>query len=180
MALTSTIYTFVIELADADRHVYETLDLRVARHPSETEEFLLTRVLAYCLEHTEGLAFSSGLSTPDLPALLVRDLTGRLRTWIEVGVPDAARLHKASKAADRVVVYTHKDPARVLRELAGPRVHAAQAIQVVSIPPALLAALVSRLQRRMVVNLALTDDHLYVSIGDDTLEGTLGRHTVAD
>jgi uncharacterized protein YaeQ len=177
MALASTIYSFVIDLANADRNVYETLDLRVARHPSETEDYLLTRVLAYCLEYTEGLAFTTGLSTPDTPPLVVRDLTGRLRAWIDVGVPDAARLHKASKAADRVVVYTHKDPQRVLRELASERVHRAAHIQVVSMPAALLTSLVGRLQRRMAFTLSIAEDHLYLSIDAETIDGALQRHS---
>ena len=105
MALTATVYIFDIELSDADRGVYETLSLRVARHPSETEEYLAVRVLAYCLEHTEGIAFSQGgLSDADEPALSVRDLTGAMQSWIDVGVPDAARLHKASKATRRVAL----------------------------------------------------------------------------
>ena len=74
MALTATIYNIDIDLADADRQVYETLALRVARHPSESEAYLLTRVLAYALEYTEGIAFSRGLSEPDEPAITIRDL----------------------------------------------------------------------------------------------------------
>src|SRR4051812_49553939 len=84
-----------------DRGVYESLELRVARHPSETIEFMLVRVLAYCLEYTEGIAMTTGLSTGDEPALVVRDLTGRVTAWIEVGFPDAARLHRGSKLAGR-------------------------------------------------------------------------------
>ena len=104
MALTATLYNFTIELADVDRGVYESLTLKVAQHPSETEERLVTRVLAYCLEQAEGIAFSRGISDPDEPAITVRDLTGTILAWIEVGAPDAARLHKASKAAPRVAV----------------------------------------------------------------------------
>src|SRR5206468_464495 len=118
MALGATVYTFDIDLADADRHVYETLALRIARHPSESEEYLVARLLAYALELTEGIAFSSGgISDPDEPPIAVRDLTGAIRTWIEIGNPDVARLHKASKAARRVAVYTHKDPERLLESL---------------------------------------------------------------
>ncbi len=110
VALTATIYTADIDLADHDRGVYETLALRVARHPSESDEYLVTRLLAYALEYTEGLEFSTGgLSSPDDPALAVRDLTGALRAWIEIGWPDGARLHKAAKASPRVAVYPHKD-----------------------------------------------------------------------
>ncbi len=117
MGQSSTIYNFDIELSDADRGVYEALALRVACHPSESGEFLVTRVLAYCLEFTEGLAFGKGLSEPDEPALAVRDLTGTLRAWIDIGAPDARHLHKAAKAAPRVVIYSHKDPAVLVRQL---------------------------------------------------------------
>ena len=92
MALGATIHTFAVQLADVDRGVYEDLTVRVARHPSETETFMMTRVLAYCLEFEEGIAFSEGISKADEPAVLVRDLTGRLIAWIEVGAPDADRL----------------------------------------------------------------------------------------
>src|SRR6202140_4427852 len=107
MTLTATIYNFDIELADSDRQVYESLSLRVARHPSESEEHLVARLLTYLLELTEGIEFSRGISDPDEPTIAVRDLTGAIRTWIDIGTPDAARLHKASKTADRVAVYTH-------------------------------------------------------------------------
>ena len=86
MALAATIYNFEIELADADRGVYEPLSLNVARHPSETAEHLVTRMLAYCLEFTEGIGFSRGLAHPDDPAIAVRDLTGALLAWIDVGL----------------------------------------------------------------------------------------------
>src|SRR3984893_12533298 len=109
MALRDTIYVFDIELANSDSNVYESLKVSVARHPSETPEHMLTRVLAYCLEYTEGIALSNGLSEPHEPAIAVRDLTGVLKAWIDVGTPDALRLHRASKAAPRVAVYTHKD-----------------------------------------------------------------------
>src|SRR6186997_3599023 len=98
MALGATIHNFDIELADSDRQVYESLALRVARHPSESEEYLVTRLLAYLLEFAEGIEFSRGVSDPDDPAIAIRDRTGAITTWIDVGTPDAARLHKASKA----------------------------------------------------------------------------------
>ncbi len=128
--LTATIYNFDIELADSDHQVYESLNLRVARHPSESEEFLVTRLLAYLLEFADGIDFSSGLSTPDEPTIAVRDLTGRITTWIDIGTPDAARLHKAAKTARRVVVYTHKDPAQFLKQLAGEKIHNADALEL--------------------------------------------------
>ncbi len=115
MALTSTIYTFDITLSNVDRGVYEALSLRVAMHPSESPEYFTARLFAYCLEYTEGIVFSKGVSDPDDPTIAVRDLTGALRAWIEIGAPDAARLHKAAKASPRVAVYTHRDPAQLQR-----------------------------------------------------------------
>src|SRR6202035_2459910 len=102
MALGATIYVFNIDLADSDRGVYQPLELRLARHPSESETYFLTRVLAYCFEYGEGIAFSNGLSEPDEPSIAIRDLTGALQVWIDVGSPEAARLHRAGKAAPRV------------------------------------------------------------------------------
>lgn len=178
MALTATIYTFDIQLAHVDRGVYETLALRAARHPSETEEYLLTRVLAYCLEYAEGIAFSKGLAEPDEPALAVRDLTGALRLWVEIGAPDAARLHKASKAAPRVAVYTHRDPAILLRQYAGERIHRAEAVELYAVDRGLLAELAARLERRMAFDLSVTDGTIYVGIGGETLAGTAERHAI--
>ena len=101
MAQSSTVFTFEIDLADADRAVYENLALRVARHPSESDEFLIARVLAYCLDHQEGIDFSRGLCDADDPPIVVKDLTGSLRAWIDVGTPSAERLHRASQKSLR-------------------------------------------------------------------------------
>src|SRR5215207_8969689 len=130
MAQAATIYIVTIDLSDLDRNVYEALELRVARHPSETAEYMLTRILAYCLEYQEGITLTEGVSSGDEPALLVRDLTGQITTWIEVGMPDAARLHRGSKAAGRAVVYTHRDARQVLAQFEGERIHRAAEIAV--------------------------------------------------
>ena len=176
MATGATVHNLDIDLADADRSVYETLALRVARHPSESSEYLLTRVLAYALEFEEGIAFSTGgLSDPDEPALTVRDLTGALRSWIEIGSPDAARLHKASKASPRVVVYTHKDAGRLAQRLSGERIHRAESVELYAIEPALINALAARLDRRMAFALSVSGRELFVSIGSETLTGRVIR-----
>jgi uncharacterized protein YaeQ len=175
VALTATIYTFDIDLADSDRGRYETLALRVAQHPSESPEYLIARVLAYCLECTEGIAFSSGLSDPDEPALAVRDLTGTIRVWIEVGTPDAAKLHKASKAGGRVVVYTHKDPAQFLRQLTGERIHRADEIEIYSVDRALVASLAARLERRMAMTVSVSDRHVLIALDGAVIEGDVSR-----
>jgi uncharacterized protein YaeQ len=179
MALTATIHRFDVELADSDRHVYESLALRVARHPSESPEHLVTRVLAYALEFTEGIQFSRGLADPDAPAIEVRDLTGALRAWIDVGQPDVDRLHRAAKAADRVTVYTHRAPARLLGRLAGERIHRAEAVEIYAIDPALVGALAERLERRMAFSVSVTGGDLYVVVGAETLAGSVSRHAIA-
>jgi uncharacterized protein YaeQ len=176
VALNSTIHTFDIDLSDVDRGVYEALALRVARHPSESEEYLVTRVLAYCLEYAEGIGFSNGLAEPEEPTLFVRDLTGKIRVWIDIGAPDAARMHKAGKAAARVVVYTHRDPEKVMRQWSGERIHHAEALELYSVAPALVAAFVARLERRMTFALSVTSGHLYLTIDDEVLEGPVERH----
>jgi uncharacterized protein YaeQ len=166
-------YVFEVRLTDADRAVNETLTIRAARHPSETAEYLLTRLLAYLLEYTEGIAFSKGLSDPDEPAIAVRDLTGVMRTWIEIGAPDANRLHKASKAAPDVAVYAHRGLNQLLARLAGERIHRAAAIRLRAVDPELLANLVARLDRRMDLDLAVSDQTLYVTLNGETLTGAV-------
>jgi len=173
LALSATIHQFTIGLSDVDRGVYETLEFKAARHPSESAEYLITRVLAFCLEYAEGIAFSRGLSDSDEPALSVRDLTGMLKVWIDVGSPDAARLHKAGKAAPRVVVYTHKGSAQLQRQLEGEKIHRAEALELYAIDRDIVAGLVQRLERRMAFDLSVTDRHLFVSVGNATLSGSV-------
>lgn len=174
MALGATIYHFEVRLANVERAVYETLSLKLARHPSESDEHLVARLLAFCLEHTDGIAFSKGgLSDPDEPPIAVRDLTGTLLSWIDVGLPDAARLHKAGKAAPRVAVYTHRDPALLLRALDGARVHRADELEIYAFDRRQIAGLAQRLERRMQWNLSVSGGTIYASIGDETIEGEL-------
>jgi uncharacterized protein YaeQ len=170
MAQGATIHVFRIELAHSDRSVYETLDLRVACHASETADHLLARVIAYCLEYTPGIAFSQGLSEPDEPAIAVRDLVGSLTAWIDVGTPDAARLHRAGKLAPRVAVYTHKDPAQLIARLRGERIHRGEALELYALDRDWLAALERRLERRMQFGLTIASGHLYLSLGAEMLE----------
>jgi len=175
MALGATIYVFKINLADADRGVYQPLELRVARHPSETEEHLLTRVLAYCLEYTEGITFSNGLFDADQPTIAVRDLTGALRVWIDVGAPDAARLHRAAKLAPRVAIYTNKDAVLLAARLGAERIHRVEAMELYAVDRDWLANLAARLTRRMEFTLTVAERHLYLSLGEETLAGVMQR-----
>lgn len=175
MALGATIYVFAIELADSDRGVYESFELRVARHPSEAPDYLITRVLAYCLEYTEGISFSNGLSSPDEPTIAVRDLTGALRAWIDVGAPSAERLHRASKATPRVAVYTHKDVTQLVGRLRGERIHRVEELELYALDRDLLTNLEARLARRMAFSLTVTEKHLYVSVGEESFTGVIER-----
>ncbi len=175
MALTATIHQFTIQLSHVDRGVYETLDLRVARHPSESEDFMCARVLAYCLEQQEGLAFSKGLADADQPALEVRDLTGTLKAWIEVGLPEAARLHRAAKAAPRVAVYTHRDVERYWASLAGERIHRPESLELYGLGGAPLSTLIARLERRTAFELSVMEGVMYMTLDGALVQGAVAR-----
>lgn len=140
-----------------DRGVCERLDLRVARHPAEAADFLVARILAYCLEYSDGIAFSQGIAAGDEPALWVNDATGRVITWIEVGLPDAARLHRGSKLAERTAVSTHRDVTQLLAQLAGKKIYRAEAIPVYALEQRVVAELAGLVERRTTLALAVTE-----------------------
>jgi uncharacterized protein YaeQ len=175
MAQGSFVIGFELGLSDVDRGVYEQLSFKVAQHPSETAVYLVTRVLAYALEWVEGIEFAQGLATSEMPALSVRDGTGRIRTWIEIGTPDAARLHRASKASERVAVYCHKDADAWLRGLAGHEVHEAESIGMYRFERAFVDAVAERLERRNTWALSVTEGALYLDVGGQTVEGAVER-----
>jgi uncharacterized protein YaeQ len=170
------IHTFSVQLADMDRGVYDDFTLRVARHPSETDAYMMTRVLAYCLEYEDGIAFSEGLSSQEEPAVVVRDATGRLAAWIEVGAPDAERLHHGSKLAERTVVYTHRDPAKLLASWAGKKIHRAEQIGLRSFDPGFIDTAVPLLERRNTMSLSVTEAQLYLDLNGTTLTGGIHTH----
>jgi uncharacterized protein YaeQ len=176
MALTATIYTFSIELTHMDRDIYATLDLRVAQQPSETLEYMWTRVLAYCLEYREGITFSPGISAGDQPAILARDLTGQITLWVEIGAPDAERLHRGSKIAQRVAVYTYRDVVQLKQQLSGSRIQRAEEIPIYVVERSLLDALIAGLERRTAFGIVVTEGQLYIQIGGDSIEGRLAEH----
>src|SRR5216684_3645557 len=134
MPLGATIYVFNIELANLDRGVYQPLQLRVARHPSESEEYFLTRILAYCLEYTEGISFSNGLFEPDEPTM-------------------AARLSLE-------------------------RIHRVEALELYALDREWLANLAAKLARRMEFSLTVAEQHVYLSLGEETLPCVIERIAV--
>jgi uncharacterized protein YaeQ len=176
MALSSTIYHLRIDLSDVDRNVYESLDLRIARHPSETLRYLLTRTLAYCLLYQEGIAFSKGLSFTDEPAVWVRHGDGRVALWIDIGHPSTERIHKASKASERVVIYTHLPVEKLREEALQGRVHKGENVEVVTLDVSFLDALEQHINRNVSFSLTRSENQLYITIAEHTLEVTADTH----
>ncbi len=179
VALSATVRRFEIGLADSDRGVYETLDLRVAQHPSESERYLVARVIARVLEHGEGLEFSKGGVSDDTePALVQRDLTGRMTAWIEIGSPSPDRLHKATKACNRVVVYAWKDPEKLAAEIVERKTHRAEDIELFGLDAAVLDAVTTTLDRVNKWDLAITGGALYLTIGERVFETAAPRISI--
>lgn len=176
MAETATIYSIETGLSDVDRGVYQTFSLRMARQPSETPEFMLTRFLAYCLEYTEGIAFTEGVAAGDQPAVLVRDLTGRITAWVEVGMPDAQRLHRGSKLAGRVAVYTHRNIAQVLEQLDGKQIHEAPAIPVYEFGRGFVEGVAAVLQRRADASVSIIERQLYLDVSGHAFSTAVVEH----
>lgn len=174
MAETATIYHFTIDLADLDRGVFDTLELRVARHPSETLEYMAVRVLAFCLEYEAGITFTDGGVSSGEPALLVKDPTGAVTAWIDVGLPDAARLHRASKLASRVAVYPHRDIRQWLGLLDGEKIHRRENIRLRALDLSALEAFIARFERRTSMSLTISHGEAHVAIGADTLTVPFG------
>ena len=170
------LHRFEIALADVDRGVYADLDLRVARHPSEDAPYLLTRVMAFALEHKDGLAFSKGLSESDEPALWVRAGDGRVLDWIEVGSPAPDRLHRAAKLAERVVVYAHRRPDLLVQRCAKERIHRGESIRVVRVPTDLLTALEAKLDRNNRWDLSVHEGHTTIVCGGEVFEHAFLSH----
>jgi len=179
MALPATQRRFEIELADSDRGVYETLDLRVAQHPSESERYLVARLLARCLEHGEGVEFTRGLDVADEPALWQRDLRGDLVAWIEIGPPAAERLHRASKTGARVVVYAWKGITPMLEAIVERGVHRAEELTVYSLDGPFLDRVAASLDRRNKWSLSVSGGTLYLEIGGTLHESRVERVPIA-
>ncbi|MES1183207.1 MAG: YaeQ family protein [Myxococcales bacterium] len=175
MALTATVYKLGIALSDVDRGVYQQLDLRIARHPSESARYFWQRTLAYCLSYEEGIAFSKGgLSDSDEPPVSIVDPTGILLAWIDVGSPSADRLHRASKAARRVALFSATDRVLLEREAASRKIHALEEIAVFLLDGSFLDTLETHLQKHLEIELVRSDSTLYVTVPKaGVVEGTI-------
>lgn len=175
MDLTATVYRFDISLSDVDREVYEKLDLRLAPHQMETPAYLLTRMLAYCLEFRQGIGFARGLFDSREPDVWVRDYTNHVTHWIEVGTPNAKGLHKASKSADHVIIYTHDDPSLLQSQLTKQKIYRAKDIGLYSFDPEFLKELESVMDRRTVLNLYICSREIFVTAQGRSFSGVVQK-----
>jgi uncharacterized protein YaeQ len=175
MALPATMRRFAIALSDADRGVYETLDLRVAQHPSESDRYLVARVLARCLEHGEGVEFTRGLAAADEPAIWQRDLRGDLVGWFEIGSPAPERLHRASKTGARIAVYTWSRAPELAREIAEYDVYRRDELELRALDGRWLDGIAGQLERMNRWELSVSGGTVYLAIGRDLHEASVER-----
>jgi uncharacterized protein YaeQ len=180
MAAGATIRTLNINLSDVDRSVYETFELRVAQHPSESLGYLWSRITAYCLSYASGIRFSKGgLSASEEPPVAVWHDDGSMTTWIDVGAPSAERLHKACKAAEQVVLYSAVRMELLRKEASRRRIHRVESIDVWSLPVALLDELASRTRRAMTLEVVRTENVIYATINGATIEAEVVMNRLA-
>ena len=173
MALPSTIYRFTMQLSDVDRGVYETLQATVARHPSETEERLVARLLAYALFFEPELVFSKGVGSGDEPDLWLKGPDGRVLLWVEVGVPEAERLIKAGRHAERVALIACGRVLPAWEQQHLPKLKGVSNLSVISFDQTFINSLVSTLDRSINWAVTISDGNLYINVGDETLETVL-------
>lgn len=179
MALNATVYTLTVELSDVDRGVYESLDLRMAREPSESADYFLVRLLAYCLEYAEGIRFTQGVAAGDEPAVWIHDLTGRLLAWIDVGLPGADHLHRGSRDAERAAVYTHRDAEQLIAQLSGKKIHRAEEIPLYALAPRFVSDVAERIERRASIAITRSDGELFVDVAGQHFHTPLTEHHIS-
>ncbi len=173
MALPSTIYRANIQLSHIDRNLYDTLQITLARHPSETAERLVARLLAYALFAEPELAFTKGICAGDEPDLWSKGPDGRVRLWLEVGLPDPERLVKASRHAERVVVLASGGSRATWLKQHLPKLSAVANLTVLGLEQTFLTRLVSRLERSISWSLTVTEGSIYLGLDGETLESAL-------
>jgi uncharacterized protein YaeQ len=179
LAMTTTLYRFQIELSDIPRAIYETLDFRVAQHPSESMPYLLTRILAFVLNTTEDLTFApTGLHDPDAAAINIPEANGGFKTLIEIGSPSARKLHKATKSAKSVKIYTYKNPNTLIEEIRSEKVHRAQEIELYSLSMSFLAELEPLLKRDNRWGILFDDGTITIQAGEVSVSGELSTHQI--
>ena len=169
MALKSTIYKAELQLSDMNRNVFGDFSLTLARHPSETDERMMMRLLAFALHAHEALAFGKGLSTDDEPDLWQKDLTGAIELWIEVGQPDERRMLKACGRSEQVVVYCYGSASGVWWEQTAGKVARAANLSVFRVASEVSRELAALAQRSMRLQCTIQDEQLWFSGGEKTV-----------
>ncbi len=170
MAIKSTIYKAEVQIADMDRHYYQTHALTLARHPSETDERMMMRVLAFIRHASDSLTFGKGIAADDEPDLWQKDLTGAIMLWIEVGLPDEKRILKACGRAEQVVIYTYNSNSAIWWNQIGSRIDRAKNLTVINIASATSIALSKLSQRNMQLQCTVQDGQIWVTANDETVE----------
>lgn len=174
-----TLYRFQIELSDIPRSFYESLDFRAAQHPSESMPYLLTRILAYVLNYTDELTFApTGLHDPDAAAMNIPEANGGFNTLIEIGSPSARKLHKATKSAKTVKIYTYKNPMTLIEEIKTEKVHRATEIELYSLSPVFLSEIEPLLKRDNRWGILINDGTITIQAGDSSVSGELVTHQI--
>jgi len=167
MALKSTVFKVELQISDMDRHYYQTHALTIARHPSETDERMMARVLAFALNADDALAFGKGLSADDEPDLWRKELTGEVDLWIELGQPDEPAIRRAAGRSRRVIVYTYSGrSADVWWKKTSAAVARTKNVSVVDIDPATVEALAALTERTMQMQFIVQDGHAQAIVGD--------------
>jgi uncharacterized protein YaeQ len=167
MALKSTVFKVELQISDMDRHYYQTHPLTIARHPSETDERMMARVLAFALNADDALAFGKGLSSDDEPDLWRKDLTGEVDLWIELGQPDEPAIRRAAGRSRRVIVYTYSGrSADVWWKKTSAAVARTKNVSVVDIDQATVEALAALTERTMQMQFIVQDGHAQAIVGD--------------
>lgn len=167
MALKSTIFKADLQISDMDRHYYQQHALTIARHPSETDERMMIRVLAFALNASEALAFGKGLSDTDEPDLWQKDLTGAIEVWVEVGQPDDRAILKACGRADKVLVYSYSSTSHIWWGQTGSRVDRAKNLKVINIPAEASQALAALAQRTMQLQCTIQDGQIWLGANEN-------------
>jgi uncharacterized protein YaeQ len=170
MALKATIFKADLQVADMDRHYYGNHLLTIARHPSETDERMMVRVLAFAVHAHEALTFGKGLSADDEPDLWQKDLTGAIDLWIEVGQPEERRILKACGRADRVVIYSYSSNSAIWWDQMGSRLDRAKNLTVMNLPATTSQALAQLAQRSMQLQCTIQDGQIWLTGGDQTVQ----------
>ena len=169
MAIKATIYKADLSIADMDRNYYQEHSLTIARHPSETEERVMIRVLAYALHADPALAFTKDLFDVDEPALWLKDLTGAIDLWIEVGQPDEKRLLKAAGRAEKVIVYSYSATSSIWFKGIANKIERAKNVSVINIPAEISAQLEKMASRSMALQCTIQDGQVWLTDGTDTV-----------